>query len=66
MMTDYSQEEKAVAVTSVFKMKGQQIVEEHLEDTYGTKMILEEDAHEEDEKIQMEDLEQAPLKFEDT
>ena len=66
MMTDYSQEEKAVAVTSVFKMKGQQIVEEHLEDTYGTKMIFEEDAHEEDEKIQMEDLEQAPLKFEDT
>ena len=29
-------------------------------------MIFEEDAHEEDEEIQMEDLEQAPPKFEDT
>ena len=29
-------------------------------------MIFEEDAHEEDEEIQMEDLDQAPPKFEDT
>ena len=28
-------------------------------------MIFEEDAYEEDEEIQMEDLEQAPPKFED-
>ena len=51
-------------------MKVQQTVEmieeEHLQNTYGVEMIFEEDAHEEDEKIQMEDLEQAPPKFEDT
>ena len=41
-------------------------MEEHLQDTYGVEMIFEEDAHKEDEEIQMEDLEQTPPKFEDT
>ena len=31
-----------------------------------TEIIFEEDAYEENEEIQMEDLEQAPPKFEDT
>ena len=44
-------------------MKVQQAVEEHLHNTYGVEIIFEEDAYEE---IQMEDLEQAPPKFEDT
>ena len=39
---------------------------EHLQNTYGAKIIFEEDAYEEDEEVRMEDLEQAPLKFEDT
>ena len=30
-------------------------MEEHLQDTYGVEMIFEEDAHKEDEEIQMED-----------
>ena len=68
-MTDYSKEEKVVAVTVIFKMKVQQIVErieeEHLQDTCGAEMIFEGDAYEEDEEIQMDDLEQAPHKFED-
>ena len=41
-------------------------MEENLQDTCGAKMIFEEDAHEEDEKIQMEDLEKTPSKFKDT
>ena len=41
-------------------------MEEYLLDTYGTEMIFEEDAHEEDEEIQIEDFEQVPLKFEGT
>ena len=61
MMTDYSQEENAVAATAIFKMKMQQIVdmvkEEHLQDTCGVEMIFEKDVYEEDEEIQMEDLE---------
>ena len=69
-MTDYSQEENAVATTAIFKMKIQQIVdmvkEEHLQDTCGAEMIFEKDVYEEDEEIQMEDLEQVPHKFEYT
>ena len=42
------------------------IEEEHLQNTYGAKIIFEDDAYEESEEIQMEDLEQAPSKFEDT
>ena len=42
MMTNYSQEEKAVAVTTIFKMKVQQTMEntmeEHLQDTCGAEM----------------------------
>ena len=41
------------------------IEEEHLQDTCGAEMIFEGDVYEEDEKIQMENLEQAPLKFKD-
>ena len=69
-MTDYSQEENTVAATSIFKMKIQQtmerIKEENFQDTYEAEMIFEEDVYEEYEEIQMEDLEQAPYKFEDT
>ena len=69
-MTDYSQEEKAVAAIAIFKMKMQNTVEkieeEHLLDTCGAGMIFEEDAYEEDEEIQMEDLKQGPPNFEDT
>ena len=68
-MTDYSQEENVVAATTIFNVKVQQTVEmiekEHLQDTYGAKMNFEGDAYEEDEEIQMDDLEQAPPKFED-
>ena len=67
MMNDYSQEEKAVVSTAIFKMKVQQtmerIGEEHLQNFCG---VEEKDAYEEDEEIHMEDLEQAPPKFEDT
>ena len=56
-MTDYSQEEKAVATTTIFKMKVLQtmerIEEEHFQSTCGV-------------EIHMEDLDQAPPKFEDT
>ena len=69
-MTDYSQKEKVVAATTIFKMKMQQTVEnieeEHLQDTYRAKMIFEGNVYEKDEEIQMEDLEQALPKFEDT
>ena len=41
-------------------------MEENLHDTYGAEISFEEDAYEENEEIQMEDLEQAPPKFEDT
>ena len=44
----------------------ERIEEEHLLDTYGAQMIFERDVYEENEEIQMEDLEQAPPKFEDT
>ena len=51
-------------------MKVQQTVErieeEHHQNTYGAKIIFEEDAYEENEEIRMEDLEQAPPKFEGT
>ena len=54
-MTDYFQEEKAVAATTIFKMKMLQIVEktmkEIFQDSRGTEMIFEDDAHEEDEEI---------------
>ena len=43
----------------------ERIEEEHLQDTCGAEMIFEGDAYEEDEEIQMDDLEQAPHKFED-
>ena len=70
MMTNYSQEEKTVAGITILKLKVQQIVErieeEHLHNTCGAEIIFEEDAYEEKEEIQMEDLEQAPPKFEDT
>ena len=69
-MTDYSQNEKAIATTSIFKMKMQQTVErieeEHLQDTCGAEMIFQGDVYEEDGEIHMEDLEQAPPKIEDT
>ena len=42
------------------------IEQEHLQDTCGTEMIFEWDEYKEDEEIQVEDLEQAPPKFEDT
>ena len=68
MMTDYFKKEKLVAAISIFKMKVQQTVEriekEHLQkNTCGAEIIFEEDAYEENEEIQMEDLEQAPPKF---
>ena len=40
------------------------VEEEHLQDTYGDEMIFEGDVYEEDEEILMENLEQAPPKFE--
>ena len=43
----------------------ERIGEEHLQDNYEVEMIFEWDVHEEDGKIQMEDLEQALSKFED-
>ena len=52
-MTDYSQKEKTVAATAIFKMKMQQTVariEEHLQDTCGVEMIFEGAVYEEDEK----------------
>ena len=43
-MTNYSQEEKAVAVTAIFKMKVQQIMErieeENLQNNCGAEIIL--------------------------
>ena len=42
------------------------IEKENLQNTCGAEIIFEEDAYEENEEIQMEDLEQAPPKFEDT
>ena len=54
-MIGYSQKEKAVAATAIFRMKMQQTVEmieeEHLQDTCGAEMIFEEDVYEEDEEI---------------
>ena len=44
----------------------ERIEEENLQNTNGAEIIFEEDAYEENEEIQMEDLEQAPPKFEDT
>ena len=41
------------------------IEEENLQNTCGAEMIFERDVYEEDEEIHMEDLEQAPPKFED-
>ena len=59
MMTDFYQEEKVVDAIVIFKMKVRQtmerIGEEHLKNTYGAKIVFEEDTHEEDEEIQMED-----------
>ena len=44
MMTDYSQEEKAIAATSIFKMKVQQTLEKttegRLRDTCGDEIIF--------------------------
>ena len=69
-MTYYSQKEKAVATTGIFKMIMQQTMErmeeEHLQDTSRAKMIFEGDVNEKDDEIQMEDLVQVPPKFEDT
>ena len=49
-MTEYSQEEKAVAVTAIFKMKEQQIMErieeENLQNTCGAEILFEKDAYE--------------------
>ena len=42
------------------------IEKENLQNTCGAEIIFEEDAYEENEEIQMEDLEQALPKFEDT
>ena len=44
----------------------EKIKEKYLQDTYRAEMIFEKDVHEEDKEVQMEDLEQAPPKFEDT
>ena len=55
MMTDYSQEEKVVVATAIFKMKVQQTMER-----IGEENLQKDDAYEEDEEIHMEDLEQAP------
>ena len=69
-MTNYTKKEKAVAITTIFKMKMrrnvERIKEEHLQDTCEAKMIFERDVYEEDEEIHMGDSEQAPPKFEDT
>ena len=69
MMTNYSQEEKAVAAIAIIKMKVQQTVErieeEHLQNICGVEILFEEDAYEEKEEIQMDDLDQPPSKFED-
>ena len=43
----------------------ERIEEEHFQDTCGAEMIFEDDVYEENEEIQMEDLDQALLKFED-
>ena len=70
MMIDYSQKEKAVAATTIFKMKIQHTMEmiedEHLQDTFGAEMIFEGEVYEEDEEIHMEDLEQTLPKFKAT
>ena len=44
----------------------ERIEKEHLQNTYGAEIIFEKNAYGENEEIQMEDLEQAPPKFEDT
>ena len=57
MMINYTKKERAIAATTIFKMKMQQtmerIKEEHLQDTCGAEMIFERDVYEEDEEIQM-------------
>ena len=54
-MTDYSQEEKVVATTAIFKTKVpwtmERIEEKHLHNTCGVEKFFEEDADEEDEEI---------------
>ena len=51
MIIDYSQEEKAIAATTIFEMKVQwtmeRIEEEHLQNTCGAEIIFEEDSYEE-------------------
>ena len=44
----------------------ERIEEDHLQNTCGVEIIFEDDAYEEDQEKKMEDLEQAPPKFEDT
>ena len=70
MMIDYSQKEKAVVVTAIFKIKMQHTMEmiedEHLQDTCGAEMIFEGEVYEEDEEIHMKDLKQTLPKFKDT
>ena len=56
MMTDYPREEKAIAAIAILKMKVQQTVEDHLQDTSGVDIIFEDDAYKENEEIQIEDL----------
>ena len=65
MMTDSSREEKAIPAIAILKMKVQQTVGDHLQDTCGVDIIFEDDVYKENKEIQMEDLEQAPPKFED-
>ena len=68
-MTKYSHEENAVAAVVTLKMQMHQvterIAEEEFQDICGAEMIYEEESDKEEEKIQIEDLEQAPPKMED-
>ena len=68
-MTKYSHEENAATTVATFKMQMEQVtervVEEQFQDICGVEVIYEEKSDEEEEEIQIEDLEQAPLKMED-
>ena len=69
-MTKYSHKENAVTTAVTFKMQMQQIIEKIIEEQfqgiYGAEVIYEGESDEKEEEIQIDDLEQAPLKMEDT
>ena len=68
-MAKYCHEENAVAATTTFKMKMQQViekvVEEQFQDICGAEVIYGEESDEEEEQIHIKDLDQAPPKMED-